>query len=187
MSDPSPVPAAWLDAGAPPLEVDFGCHRGTFLLGMAERHPEINFLGIEKQTIRVEKCLKKIRRLGLSNAWALQGQGEKALADLLPEKSVSVFHVSFPDPWPKRRHAARRLVGKNFLNEVTRVLRPGGILRLMTDDTAYFLEIKKLLRSGWEEVGWQDGREHPMTAFEKTFLGRGLAPHRCAVRPISLQ
>ena len=185
MPDAVPIPSAWFQAGAPPLEVDFGCHRGTFLLGMAERYPGVNFLGIEKQAARVEKCLKKIRRLGLSNVLAVQGEGAGALAALLPEKSVSIFHVSFPDPWPKRRHATRRLVGETFLKEISRTLRQGGTLRLMTDDTAYFSGMKKLLKEGWEELEWQDGNDRPATAFEKTFLDLGLHPHRCAVRPLS--
>ena len=182
---PDGIPASWFGPGAPPLEVDFGCHRGTFLIGMAEKYPETNFLGIEKQPARVERCLAKIRRLGLSNAMAVQGEGFAALALWLPEESASTIHVSFPDPWPKRRHASRRLVTKDFLEATARILCRGGVLRLMTDDRAYFVEIKNLLREGWEELLWDDGFERPVTAFEKTFLGLGHHPHRCAARPIS--
>jgi tRNA (guanine-N7-)-methyltransferase len=185
MSDAPAIPSAWFASDAPPLEVDFGCHRGTFLLGMAEKYPDRNFLGIEKQTARVEKCLKKIRALGLANVHAVPGTGAEALAALLPEESVSVFHVSFPDPWPKRRHATRRLMGTRFLEEIARVLRQGGILRVMTDDAAYFSEMKALLRPHWEELDWQEECERPVTAFEKTFVALGLPVHRCAMRPVS--
>ncbi|MEI6491316.1 MAG: tRNA (guanosine(46)-N7)-methyltransferase TrmB [Verrucomicrobiota bacterium] len=178
------LPANWFEPGAPPLEVDFGCHRGAFLVGMAERYPVVNFLGIEKQSARVEKCLAKIRRRGLANALAVQGEGTAALTDWLPDESVSIIHVSFPDPWPKRRHASRRLLSKDFLAGCARVLRSGGVLRLMTDDHAYFLEMKTLLAGGWEECPWEDGVERPTTAFEKTFLSLGRDPHRCASRPV---
>ena len=67
---PDGIPISWFVPGAPRIEVDFGCHRGTFLLGMAEKYPDIHFLGIEKQASRVEKCLGKIRRRGLANALA---------------------------------------------------------------------------------------------------------------------
>jgi len=184
MPDETLIPPTWFESGAPRLEVDFGCHRGTFLLGMAEKYPEVNFLGIEKQGARVEKCLKKIRRRGLTNALAVQGEGAGSLARWLPEQSVSVVHVSFPDPWPKRRHASRRLLNRDFLEATARVLSAGGILRLMTDDRAYFLEMKNLLAGGWEECPWEDGVERPATAFEKTFLALGHPPHRCAVQPL---
>jgi len=184
MPDETLLPDSWFEPGAPRLEVDFGCHRGTFLLRMAEKYPETNFLGIEKQAARVEKCLAKIRRRALPNALAVQGEGAGALARWLPEQSVSTVHVSFPDPWPKRRHASRRLVTRGFLEAVARILRTGGILRLMTDDSAYFSEMKNLLARGWEECSWDDAIERPATAFEKTFLALGHPPHRCAVRPI---
>ena len=182
---PDEIPPLWFETGAPRIEVDFGCHRGTFLLGMAETYPDVNFLGIEKQGARVEKCLGKIRRRGLSNALAVQGEGAGALARWLPEQSVSTVHVSFPDPWPKRRHASRRLVTRDFLEGISRVLCKGGVLRLMTDNLAYFSEMKHLVREGWEELPWADGVERPVTAFEKTFLELGQPPHRCALRLLS--
>ena len=184
---PDEIPPSWFVPGAPPLEVDFGCHRGIFLLGMSERYPDINILGIEKQAARVGKCLKKILRTGASNAWAVQGEGAGALTRFLPDQSVSVFHLSFPDPWPKRRHASRRVFTNDFLKAIHRCLRPGGVLRLMTDDAEYFLEMRRLTREDWEALPWEDGIERPSTAFEKTFLARGQQPHRCALRPVSRQ
>lgn len=185
MDEEQLIPHTWFGPGVPPLEVDFGCHRGIFLLGMAAKYPGTHFLGIEKQALRVEKCLGKIRRQCLPNAFAVQGEGEEALSKWLPEGSVSVMHISFPDPWPKRRHASRRLVTKEFLRETARVLRPGGILRLMTDDGPYFSEMKKLVETDWEEVPWEDGVEKPVTSFERKFLSLGQQPHRCAVRYLS--
>jgi tRNA (guanine-N7-)-methyltransferase len=179
------IPSSWFQRGAPPLEVDFGCHRGKFLLEMAAAYPGVHFLGIEKQSARVEKCLGKIRRRCLNNVTAVQGEGAEAITRWLPDRSVSVFHVSFPDPWPKRRHASRRLVTEGFLEAARRALRVDGILRLMTDDAGYFGEIKKLLGSGWQDVPWNDGIERPATSFEKTFLALGHHPHRCAVRPVN--
>jgi len=151
---------------------------------MAEKYPDTNFLGIEKQSARVAKCLGKIRRRGLPNALAVPGEGAGALSRWLPEQSVSAVHVSFPDPWPKRRHASRRLVTRDFLETIARVLCRRGNLRLMTDDTAYFSEMKMLARVGWEEIPWDDGIERPVTAFEKTFLALGHHPHRCAFRQL---
>ena len=112
-----PLPLEWFGKTAAPLEIDFGCHRGAFLLGMASLHRGVNFLGIEKQIERVEKCNSRAERLGLANTRAIQGVGAESLKEL-PAASVSVFHLYFPDPWPKRRHASRRVFQKNFLADL---------------------------------------------------------------------
>ncbi|MDX2080962.1 MAG: tRNA (guanosine(46)-N7)-methyltransferase TrmB [Terrimicrobiaceae bacterium] len=176
------VPESWFAPGAPPLEVDFGSHRGVFLTGMAALHPGTNFLGIERQSERVRKTLGKIERRGLRNAWAVRGEGTEALREGLPDQSIAVLHVSFPDPWPKRRHAGRRLVNPAFLREVWRVLRPGGVLRLMTDNEPYFREMEEAVLPFWSVVPWDDGRETVATSFELTFRALGYSPHRLAVR-----
>jgi tRNA (guanine-N7-)-methyltransferase len=177
------IPSAWLDPSARPLEIDFGCHRGAFLIGMAALHPVSNFLGIEKQSDRVNKCNTRALRLGLSNAAAIQGLGVEALT-ILPPASVSTFHLYFPDPWPKRRHSSRRVFQKSFLSEIRRILRPNGVLRLMTDDAPYFGEMRELTGEGWLEISWDDGRECVLTAFEKTFRNRGQIPHQAALKPV---
>jgi tRNA (guanine-N7-)-methyltransferase len=178
---PSSIPAGWLEPSALPLEIDFGCHRGAFLIGMAALHPGSNFLGIEKQTDRVARCNARAERLGLSNAAAITGLGAESLA-LLPAACVSVFHLYFPDPWPKRRHSGRRVFQKKFLEEIRRVLRPDGVLRLMTDDAPYFAEMRELTRVGWSDFPWDDERETVLTAFEKTFRNRGQIPHQAALK-----
>jgi tRNA (guanine-N7-)-methyltransferase len=177
------IPSNWLDSSAPPLEIDFGCHRGAFLIGMAALHPISNFLGIEKQSDRVNKCNARAVRLGLNNAAAIQGVGAQALQPL-PPASVSIFHLYFPDPWPKRRHSSRRVFQKKFLTEIRRILRPDGVLRLMTDDAPYFAEMRELTSEGWAEIPWDDGRETVLTAFEKTFRNRGQIPHQAALKPL---
>ena len=177
------TPSTWVDPSAPPLEIDFGCHRGAFLIGMATLHSSSNFLGIEKQSDRVNKCNARAVRLGLNNAAAIQGLGAEALQPL-PAGSVSIFHLYFPDPWPKRRHSSRRVFQKNFLAEIRRILRPDGVLRLMTDDTPYFDEMRELTREGWAEIPWDDERETVLTAFEKTFRNRGQTPHQAALKSL---
>lgn len=175
------MPPEWLMHGALPLEVDFGCHRGLFLVGMAALHPGSNFLGIDKQEARVVRCRQKIVRAGLTNAWAVRGEGECVLRELFPDRSVDTVHVSFPDPWPKRRHSSRRAVNREFLREVWRMLKPGGVFRLMTDDAAYFREIRACAEE-WPEVPWDDGRAYVETSFEKKFRALGHTPWRAALR-----
>ena len=179
------IPSGWIEPGAPPLEVDFGCHRGAFFIGMAAMNPDTHFLGLEKQADRVNKCLRKISRMGLANAFAIQGVGAEPLQKLLPPASVNTFHLYFPDPWPKRRHAGRRVFQASFLKEIRRVLSPSGTLRLMTDCESYFCDMRELTRDGWTEIPWDDGRENVETAFEKTFRAMGLKPHQVCLQPIA--
>jgi len=180
------LPSEWFAPDALPLEVDFGCHRGVFLTGMAELHGETNFLGIEKQAARVGRCRSKITRRGLANAWAVRGEGVEAVRQFLPDASVAIFHVLFPDPWPKRRHAGRRLVNEEFLAEVRRVLRPDGVLRLMTDDEGYFQEMRQHVAEQWLTLPWDAGRPVVPTSFEATFRALGRSPHCLALRRADL-
>jgi tRNA (guanine-N7-)-methyltransferase len=173
------LPPAWAQQ-ASPIEVDVGCHRGTFLVAMAELYPERRFLGIERQASRVERCLKKIARLGFVNAHAVQGEGLSALREL--ELRARVVHVSFPDPWPKRRHHVRRMVSEKFLAEAWAVIEPAGILRLMTDDESYFraMERAALACDGFEPIAWEDGRAYPPTEFQMKFVSKPV--YRFALR-----
>ncbi len=128
----------WTGPDAAPLEIDIGCHKGTFLVAMAERFPERNFLGVERQVSRVDRCLAKITRLGLANADVVCCEALPAVRDALPSGVADVIHVLFPDPWPKRRHHVRRLVQEDFLQSCRRLLKPGGLLRIVTDDPCLF-------------------------------------------------
>jgi tRNA (guanine-N7-)-methyltransferase len=177
--DVTQFPQAWIASEAP-IEVDVGSHRGTFLVAMAELYPERRFLGIERQFSRAQRCLKKIERLGLANAFAAQGEGLAVLREA--ELRVAVIHVSFPDPWPKRRHHVRRLVNGNFLREAWECLEPGGVLRLMTDDAAYFgaMESAAVACKFFERIEWDDGREYPPTEFQMKF--ESLPVYRLALR-----
>jgi len=137
---------------------------------MAQLHPEHNFLGIELQSERVEKTAKKISRLGLTNAHVIRGEGLESLKGL-ESGCASHIHVLFPDPWPKRRHHARRLVQPNFLEICARLLKPQGWLRLVTDDADY-AEAMRLHAPGVSAFvpAENDDREYPLTEFQKKFL-----------------
>ncbi|MGH8047716.1 MAG: tRNA (guanine(46)-N(7))-methyltransferase TrmB [Chthoniobacterales bacterium] len=176
------LPHAW-SAMNSPIEVDVGSHRGTFLVAMAQLYPDRRFLGIERQAGRVERCLKKIERLALANAFAVQSEGLAVFREL--ESKAAVIHVSFPDPWPKRRHQSKRLVNDRFLRDAWNCLEPQGMLRLMTDDAVYFRAMETVVEAcdGFAPTEWDDGREYPPTEFQMKFTSRPvhrLALLRCA-------
>jgi len=175
----------WVAASSLPLEVDVGCHRGAFVVEMAARYKTSRFLGIERQRSRVERCGSKLRRLDLINGFVVQGDGLELPSRALPARSVTKIHVSFPDPWPKRRHHIRRMVNEEFLRAAHHLLAVDGELRLMTDDEPYFraMELASSQTADlWDEVPWDDGREVAETEFQRKFAARGLVPFRLALR-----
>lgn len=172
------------------IECDFGAAKGKFLTESAVLNPSVFFAGIEGISSRVTRSNKKIQRLGIPNAALWRGWGKESLDALVPDSSLDTLHVSFPDPWPKRRHWFRRLVNPEFLAIAARKLKPahddyrGGILRLMTDHLGYFEAMKKHLaaQGGWVEVSWEDDLRRPITEFETIFLAKGDPIGRIALR-----
>jgi tRNA (guanine-N7-)-methyltransferase len=157
------------------IECDFGASKGKFLSESAVLNPNVFFAGVEGLSDRVKRSNRKIERLGLANAAVWRGWGSEALLALVPEAFLDTLHVSFPDPWPKRRHWFRRLVNREFLELARTRLKPHGVLRLMTDHPGYFESMMTHLDDlgGWVETPWEDGLERPLTEFETIFLAKG--------------
>jgi len=165
------------------VECDFGTSKGRFLTESAVLNPSVFFAGIEGLSDRVARTNRKIARMRLVNAAVWRGWGRESLEALIPEGFMDTLHVSFPDPWPKRRHWNRRLVNRDFLEVARSRLRPSGMLRLMTDHAGYFDAMQKHLaaQGGWIEVPWDDEVKRPVTEFEAIFLAKGDFIGRIAV------
>jgi tRNA (guanine-N7-)-methyltransferase len=127
-----------------PLEVDVGCGRGRFLIAHAGSHPNTNFLGIDRATVRLRKIDRRASQTGLTNIQLIQGDAIRVVEEILFPLSVSVFYVFYPDPWPKRRHHCRRLVSATFIDRIHATLLENGIIHLCTDHEHYFLAIHAL-------------------------------------------
>ncbi len=169
-----------------PLEVDIGCGDGAFLVARAASRPERNFLGVERLLGRVRRVCRRAERMAVSNVRALRIESAYAVQYLLPPNSVRVFHVSFPDPWPKRRHHPRRLVNAQFLEAIRRALQHGGELRLTTDDAPYFALMKTLSEtaSGLTPDPWEPEDTYPQTGFERKFRAQSLPIYRLRLRKV---
>lgn len=167
-----------------PLQVDLGCGDGSFLCELAEQFPEKNFLGIERLTKRVEKVRRKAERI--DNVRVLGTDTLFAVRYLLPTNSVETFYLSFPDPWPKRRHHQRRIFTGDFLDAVAAALEQNGVLRVATDQLDYFHQIQRVSRAHPEfEVVDVDGVVLPLTKFERKFREQDLPIYRLTLRKTS--
>lgn len=169
-----------------PIEVDLGCGDGSFLAALAGEKPARNFLGIDRLQGRVRSACRKIERAGLTNVRITRFEISYAVEHLLPPVSIHSFYLLFPDPWPKRRHASRRLVDRNFLASLHRALAPGGAIHVATDDTEYFRQIGRAISAsaGFEVIA-EPNWPRPSTKFERGFRERGVPIHRLELRKIS--
>jgi len=155
-----------------PLVLDLGCGNGLFLAGLAGLERGWNVLGIEKKGFRVRQAR---RHAGdLANARVLHGEVLEVMSSL-PTGSVSRVYLLFSDPWPKRRHAVRRLVQKALVDLLHSRLEAGGTFFFATDSSEYFAWTRGTFAAGgWRVSEWAVPETWPMTEFEQRFASVGL-------------
>jgi tRNA (guanine-N7-)-methyltransferase len=162
-----------------PLEIEIGTGKGTFLVARASARPELNFLGLEWARPYATYSADRFRRNGLTNVRMLRADAGPFFKDRLADQSVWRVHIYFPDPWPKRRHHRRRLIQPGFLQQVHRVLRPGGQLIVVTDHLDYFYQIRSVLHAarGFVTIPFprMTSREGELvgTNFERKYIAQG--------------
>jgi tRNA (guanine-N7-)-methyltransferase len=161
------------------VEVDLGSGPGKFLIESARRFPDRNYLGIERLLGRVRKTCGAASALGLTNVRVVRLELDYTVRYLLPENSIWRFHLNFPDPWPKRRHYARRVFDDEFLLAIYTRLTDGGEFWIKTDHESYFQSITQIsARSGlWTALDWVD-EGYPPSDFEEQFLAMQLPIYR---------
>jgi tRNA (guanine-N7-)-methyltransferase len=122
------------------VELDLGCGKGRFSLALAQRYPERVVLASDVMFGRLRRLEAKRQRLGVANLSLLRAESGQLLSFQLPPACIDRLHLLCPDPWPKARHQARRLVCTEFLCRMRRVLKKGAILHLSTDHRPYYDE-----------------------------------------------
>ncbi len=170
-----------------PLELDLGCGRGRFLVARASAHPEINFLGIDRLLLRLRKLDRRAYEAGLTNIRLVQGDANAWIRTHLPPQSVHTCYTFFPDPWPKRRHHGRRLVSRDFVEWVDRILEPGGTIHMATDHADYFQAMQRVWDADprFERTECYLPTEDEETDFGLIFRAQGLPVGRCSFRRIT--
>jgi tRNA (guanine-N7-)-methyltransferase len=121
------------DARVRLIWVEIGFGGGEHLADQAVRHPGIGLIGCEIFENGIAKLLARIKRSCIENIRIFTGDGRVLIAALPPASLDRVF-ILFPDPWPKRRHEGRRIVSRELLDALARVMTDGAELRLATDD-----------------------------------------------------
>jgi len=125
-----------------PIELDMGCGSGRFALNLARRKGEHLILASDVMIGRLRKLERKLDNEEISNIELLRANNEELVGYQLPDSSIYRLHILCPDPWPKKRHRGRRLLSSDFLTRVARVLEPGGVLHVSTDDKDYLALIR---------------------------------------------
>jgi tRNA (guanine-N7-)-methyltransferase len=177
-----PLDLAQLFPQPQPLEVELGCGDASFLVEYAARHPERNFIGVERLLGRLRKLDRKGRRAGLTNVRGVQIESAYFLQYLLPPRSASVLHIYFPDPWPKKRHHKNRLINESFPRLARAALAPDGAMYLRTDDKDYFAQMTGVFGASaeFQKVETPAELSGLPTDFEREFQARGIQTLRAA-------
>ncbi len=120
-----------------PIHLEIGAGKGDFIVEIAKRHPEINFIALEMNTNAFVVASRKIEEEGLINVIGLIDHAED-LADIFAENEIDQIYINFSTPWPKTKHHKRRLSHKNFLELYEKIIKPGAIIEQKTDDRPFF-------------------------------------------------
>ncbi|MCE0484673.1 MAG: tRNA (guanosine(46)-N7)-methyltransferase TrmB [Methylacidiphilales bacterium] len=169
-----------------PVELDLGAGDGGFALAYAQQHPEINLLAVERLLGRVRKIAKRAARAKVTNLRVLRLEFGYTVRYLLPPQSVSVAHILFPDPWPKRRHWPRRLIQPDFIRDLAAAFKTGGELRFTTDHEHYFETAQQAVAEAHilQRAPEWDWTADPKTDFQLTFDAEGRPTYRARwIRP----
>lgn len=171
-----------------PLHMEIGCGKGRFITTLAEQNPDVNYIASEMIANIIVLAAEKAKEKGLENIRFISGNVQDIACDL-PEGSVDRIYLNFSDPWPKDRHAKRRLTHKRFLDLYEKILAEDGEIHFKTDNRALFdFSLESFAENGWDlsEVTndlHNSGFEgNIMTEYEEKFSGLGFTINRLVAR-----
>jgi tRNA (guanine-N7-)-methyltransferase len=170
-----------------PLHIEIGCGKGRFIIEMAKRYPDINFIGIELQTSVIVSALEKQIDEQLPNLQLMQVNA-KDLRDYFEPGEVDRIYLTFSDPWPKNRHEKRRLTYKSFLSVYETILNDEGELHFKTDNQKLFeysltsfSKYDAVLEKVYLDLHNSDVEDNVMTEYEEKFSKKGNRIYKAVV------
>ena len=164
-----------------PVHIEIGMGKGRFICEMAKTHPDINYIGIEKYSSVLLRAIQKMEEEPLPNLLFIRMDAEN-IDEVFDLDEVDRIYLNFSDPWPKDRHAKRRLPSKEFLARYDRFLKKDGVLEFKTDNRGLFdFAVEELPQAGWKLVKITYDLHHDeemmqgnvMTEYEEKFSSMG--------------
>lgn len=168
-----------------PVALEIGCGKGGFVIELAKRQPEVNYLALEKMSNVILTPMEEVKKQGVENIRFLNIRAE-CLPCYIPEGSLDVIYLNFSTPLPKLGYATQRLTHRNFLEVYKKLLKKGGKIVQKTDDRAFFdFSLEEYAACGFElEKVSYDLHENGnpewniVTEYEAKWVERGLPIHR---------
>lgn len=167
-----------------PLYIEIGMGKGQFLLNMAKNYPEINFVGIERYSSVLLRAVERMNEEEFKEIKNIRFvcMDAKEIGEVFAQGEVERIYLNFSDPWPKARHAKRRLTSVEFLARYETVLADGGQVEFKTDNTPLFeFSLEQVKEAGWKLLAHTYDLHHNkemcrgniMTEYEEKFSSRG--------------
>lgn len=164
-----------------PLHIEIGMGKGRFIMDMAAANPAVNYIGIEMYTSVLLRALQKMEQQPLPNLKFICMDAGK-ITDVFERNEVSRIYLNFSDPWPKDRHAKRRLTSRQFLERYEQILAENGQLEFKTDNQDLFtFSLGEIPEAGWSLAASTRDLHHNallnegniMTEYEEKFSSAG--------------
>lgn len=165
-----------------PYLLELACGKGHYTVALAKENPKLNHIGVDLKADRIWYGASEALQEGIANAFFIRSDIRK-IQDYIPNNSVQEIWITFPGPFPRKKHAKHRLTHIDFLKIYKQILKPNGIIHLKTDDPALFEftqeQIKEIggtileLEPDIYNQGYKDSRLEIKTQFETKWLNRG--------------
>ena len=150
-TEPEGMKGTWKDVfgNENPVYIEIGMGKGKFVSTLASMNPEINYIGIEKYSSVLLRAVEKQDELQLPNLRFIRMDAE-AICDTFGKDEVDKIYLNFSDPWPKDRHAKRRLTSRQFFARYHEILKKSGVVEFKTDNKDLFdFSVEEVKESGW--------------------------------------
>lgn len=163
-----------------PIHLEIGCGKGRFAIGMAEQHPDVNFIAVEREEGALIMAAERCQQHPLPNLRFVSFDAAE-LREVFAPGEVDRIYLNFSDPWPKDRHAKRRLTSDRFLAVYDKILQPDGIIEFKTDNQDLFrYSLESIPEAGWQVTSHTFDLHHSdmaegnvMTEYETKFSAEG--------------
>ncbi len=164
-----------------PIRLEIGMGKGRFIMDLARKNPDINYVGIEKYSSVLIRGIQKLEADPLPNLYFIRMEAEEITA-VFATGEVDRIYLNFSDPWPKDRHAKRRLPSHEFLQRYDEILIPEGVIEFKTDNHDLFqFALEELEPAGWHLEQMTEDLHHDakmmqdnvMTEYEERFSAKG--------------